>query len=388
MARQPYSYIEPKIRPLVEALNHLVGVKTIASCQGHFTRINHPYVYFSCPVETAEVLEARLIDLWRHQGLHYHWHLTGTFNEIGKLCFVLESPRLDHGMHGYVRMFVRYVLFRKWIDRDLAVLAEHLTDIELPRLVHPGESRNAGGHDEEADQGIHPLDAACSTDRVLGLADGARPDGIGGKFGAADVARNHSDSRHEGVLSTSEAAAKIAHTWLFVICASLAFSTSAGKGAEGAEVSAVCFTPDQDCSGLVVHEIDGARRQVLVQAYSFTSRAIGDALAAAAQRGVDVRVVVDGSELQDGRRGDSQAPWLARHGVPVLIDTPPDGGIAHSKVLIIDDREVITGSFNFTWAAQHRNAENLVVIEGADVARAYAENFGNRERRSRPLAGR
>ncbi len=326
MARQPYSYIEPKIQPLVEALNRLVGVKTIASCQGHITRIDHPYVYMSCPIEIAEALAARLIELWRHQGLHHHWHLTGTFNEIGKLCFVLEAPRLDHGTHGFVSMFIRYVLLRKWIDRDLAVLAEHLTDIETPRLVHPGENRYANGHDEEPDQSVHPFGAGSSTDRVPGLADGARPDGIGSKPSSADMARNHGDCGHEGVLSVSKAAAKVAP--LVVICIGLA----AGAAAHAAEVSAVCFTPGQDCTGLIVHEIEGARRQILVQAYSFTSRPIGDALAAAERRGVDVRVIVDGSELQRGDRGDSQAPWLARQGVPVLVDTPPDG-IAHSKVI-------------------------------------------------------
>lgn len=42
--------------------------------------------------------------------------------------------------------------------------------------------------------------------------------------------------------------------------------------------------------------------------------------------------------------------------------------IAHNKVMVIDGRTVITGSFNFTKAAEESNAENLLVIDDADLA--------------------
>ena len=46
--------------------------------------------------------------------------------------------------------------------------------------------------------------------------------------------------------------------------------------------------------------------------------------------------------------------------------------IAHNKVLVIDGKHVITGSFNFTRAAQSRNAENvLVVTDAAELASSY-----------------
>src|SRR5271168_613977 len=55
----------------------------------------------------------------------------------------------------------------------------------------------------------------------------------------------------------------------------------------------VCFTPGQDCTGLIVAEIGAARSSVLVQAYSFTSAPILSALKTAHARGVDVEVIVD-----------------------------------------------------------------------------------------------
>jgi phosphatidylserine/phosphatidylglycerophosphate/cardiolipin synthase-like enzyme len=65
----------------------------------------------------------------------------------------------------------------------------------------------------------------------------------------------------------------------------------------------VCFTPGQDCTGLVVGEIDAARRSILVQAYSFTSVPILAALKSAHARGVDVEVIVNKSSARVGKSG-------------------------------------------------------------------------------------
>ena len=140
--------------------------------------------------------------------------------------------------------------------------------------------------------------------------------------------------------------------------------------ASPADIAAVCFTPGGDCTDIIVHEIDSARRQVLVQAYSFTSAPIADALVKAKKRGVDVQAVLDRSQRTERYTG---ATFLANGGVPVLIDAKH--AIAHNKVMIIDGATVITGSFNFTKAAQERNAENLLVIRSREVADEYAANW-------------
>ena len=141
----------------------------------------------------------------------------------------------------------------------------------------------------------------------------------------------------------------------------------------------VCFTPGGDCTDAVVQEIDGAHRQVLVQAYSFTSEPIEAALVRAARRGVDVEVVLDKSQRSAHHSGIAV---LAGGGVTVLIDTIH--GIAHNKVMVIDNGAVITGSFNFTKAAQEHNAENLLVIRDAGIAALYARNWRDRAARAVP----
>jgi phosphatidylserine/phosphatidylglycerophosphate/cardiolipin synthase-like enzyme len=51
--------------------------------------------------------------------------------------------------------------------------------------------------------------------------------------------------------------------------------------------------------------------------------------------------------------------------------------IAHNKVMILDGKTVITGSFNFTKAAEEKNAENLLTIKDKDLAGKYIENWKN-----------
>ena len=68
-----------------------------------------------------------------------------------------------------------------------------------------------------------------------------------------------------------------------------------------------------------------------------------------------------------------------------MIDFQP--AIAHNKVMVIDRRNVITGSFNFTTAAQKRNAENvLIILDDPAIAEAYAANWQRRGDAARPYS--
>lgn len=136
----------------------------------------------------------------------------------------------------------------------------------------------------------------------------------------------------------------------------------------------VCFTPGQDCEGLIVQEINHAQKSILLQAYVFTSTTIAKALTQAKQRGVDVRAILDKSQRTGKYTG---ATFLRHAGIPLMIDEHP--AIAHSKVLVFDQQSVLTGSFNFTKSAQERNAENLIIIKGdSGLVRAYTENWNRR----------
>lgn len=133
----------------------------------------------------------------------------------------------------------------------------------------------------------------------------------------------------------------------------------------------VAFSPDGGGTALVVKTLGKAKQRVLVQAYSFTSKPIAQALVAAAARGVIVTVVLDKSQRSERY---SSADFLRNQGVATFIDD--QHAIAHNKVMVIDQDTVITGSFNFTKAAEMRNAENLLVFTGNHKLTAlYADNF-------------
>jgi len=147
----------------------------------------------------------------------------------------------------------------------------------------------------------------------------------------------------------------------------------------------VAFTPGDDAGKLITDAINSAQRQVLVQAFSFTHRKIADALISAKRRGVDVKVVAD--KEQTHRIPTSVIARIVAGGVPVFIDS--DHNSAHNKVMVIDagspEAALITGSFNFTQAAQHKNAENVLVIRGnTALTDLYLKNWRQHYEHSEP----
>jgi phosphatidylserine/phosphatidylglycerophosphate/cardiolipin synthase-like enzyme len=141
-----------------------------------------------------------------------------------------------------------------------------------------------------------------------------------------------------------------------------------------------CFVPGHDCQQQIIDVIDAARHDLLIQAYSFTSAPIAQALVRAEQRGVKVTAILDKSQRSERYSG---ARFLINAGIPVWIDERP--AIAHNKVIVADARITVTGSFNFTKAAQERNAENIVVIDDPRIAAAYRQNIESRIESSEPL---
>jgi phosphatidylserine/phosphatidylglycerophosphate/cardiolipin synthase-like enzyme len=132
----------------------------------------------------------------------------------------------------------------------------------------------------------------------------------------------------------------------------------------------VYFSPKGGCQDAVVKEIGNAKETILLQAYTFTSKEIGKALVDAKNRGVKVQCVLDGkgSDAKGSQKG-----LLNQSKIAVRLDKKHQ--IMHDKVIIIDGKIVITGSYNFTNAAENDHAENLLVITGEDVAKAYTQHW-------------
>lgn len=148
----------------------------------------------------------------------------------------------------------------------------------------------------------------------------------------------------------------------------------------------VAFTPGQDADRLIIDSIGRARQQILVQAFSFTHDGIARALIEAHERGIEVKLIADREQTRKMRR--EQISTIAAAGVPVWLDGEHQS--AHDKVMIIDaataQPAVITGSYNFTKAAQYRNSENVLVLRGnRALAQAYHANWHKHLPHARPL---
>ena len=145
----------------------------------------------------------------------------------------------------------------------------------------------------------------------------------------------------------------------------------------------IYFSPRGGCTEAIVGEINKAKKEILVQAYSFTSKPIAKALVEAHKRGVKTEIILDKSQR---REKYSAADFTAHMGIPTYIDAAH--AIAHNKVMIIDRDVVITGSFNFTKAAEMNNAENLLIIRSKELAKEYLDNFEKHKGHSEIYEGR
>lgn len=140
----------------------------------------------------------------------------------------------------------------------------------------------------------------------------------------------------------------------------------------------VYHSPKGGCTEAVVAEINRARKEVLMQAYSFTSKPIADALIAAKGRGVHVDILLDKSNEAETH---TELGVLLEKGMAPHIDS--HHAIAHNKIMIVDRRVLITGSFNFTNQAEHENAENLLIIRGnRELLDSYHQSFMNHKAHS------
>jgi phosphatidylserine/phosphatidylglycerophosphate/cardiolipin synthase-like enzyme len=155
------------------------------------------------------------------------------------------------------------------------------------------------------------------------------------------------------------------------------------QGRSAGTVLAVYFSPNGGATGAVVEALGRAREHVLVIAYTFTSAPIARALVEAHRRGVVVEVILDRKEA---RKQYSSADFLAHMDIPTFVDGAH--AITHDKVMVIDGHVVITGSFNFTTAAERQNAENLLIIHDDSLAKRYADNWSVHVAHSVRYAGR
>lgn len=130
------------------------------------------------------------------------------------------------------------------------------------------------------------------------------------------------------------------------------------------------FSPNGGAREAVLKRLRAATKSIRATAFSFTDTAMGEVLKEKNKQGLKVQGVF---ESRNNTGLGAEYPILKRAGVDVLEDG--NCYTLHSKLLIIDDKTVVMGSYNFTDSANRSNDENLLIIDDSALAKNYLAEF-------------
>lgn len=146
------------------------------------------------------------------------------------------------------------------------------------------------------------------------------------------------------------------------------------------------FSPERSVIPEIARTIAAAEDEVLIMAFSFTNRTLGEAALGRAETGVSIRAIFEslGSDADTSYFGQIQRDRYAN----VKVRRHISNGIMHHKVIIIDRKTVIFGSYNFTESADSKNDENIIIVHDPNFASYFLKEFERRWKESKTAAPR
>ena len=132
----------------------------------------------------------------------------------------------------------------------------------------------------------------------------------------------------------------------------------------------IYFSPQDKQSKRIIELIKNANHYIYMPSFLITHEKITEALIDAKKRGIDVRVIIDGNGTTTAH---SKHSILRNNGI--LLKTENYAGKLHSKMIIIDNEYLITGSMNFSNSGENKNDENTVIIKNSKIAKAHKDFF-------------
>lgn len=126
------------------------------------------------------------------------------------------------------------------------------------------------------------------------------------------------------------------------------------------------FSPEDDIEKEITAEINKATNSIYIMAFALSDLSIFRALKERAAAGVKIYTLFD---LELARQKTSLSQVLREEGISVHISA--NNGQMHHKVVVIDEKTVITGSANFSASAYKSNDENIIIFDCAPLAKAF-----------------
>jgi mitochondrial cardiolipin hydrolase len=130
------------------------------------------------------------------------------------------------------------------------------------------------------------------------------------------------------------------------------------------------FSPGDACRNVIINQVQAATTQLKICVFTISDDLITNALLTAHKKGVRVQVLTDNDKSQDE---GSDVDQIARVGIPVKIDNTPNH--MHHKFMVVDQRTLLTGSYNWTRSAARYNHENILLTKEAGIVKSFSKEF-------------
>ncbi len=139
---------------------------------------------------------------------------------------------------------------------------------------------------------------------------------------------------------------------------------------DGTPIQVIFTSEDHAIEQAIIPVINSATKSIRFLAFSFTDFPMADAMMKRAKNGVNVAGVFEkvGSDTDA-----AELKTLYCANIPVRRDG--NSAFMHNKVVVVDDRFVITGSLNFSTNAEDSNDENVIIVDNPDMAKLYMQDF-------------
>ena len=130
------------------------------------------------------------------------------------------------------------------------------------------------------------------------------------------------------------------------------------------------FSPKGECAQHIINTINQAEKKIYIAMYVFSHKGIANALVSAKARGVDIHILANNDHATASY---SQLAYLYQHNIDIYIDKRP--GVLHHKWLAVDDKTILTGSYNYSNSAEEKNNEIIGHVQSRAVVERYYQDW-------------
>jgi phosphatidylserine/phosphatidylglycerophosphate/cardiolipin synthase-like enzyme len=146
------------------------------------------------------------------------------------------------------------------------------------------------------------------------------------------------------------------------------------SGIAEAVATEVVFARTGSVADTIERLLETTRTSIHAALYRFNNQRLAQALQQAHARGAEVRLVIDRNKYQESQ---STRRILAESSFPFRLTYGRDGAGSkmHHKFVLLDELTVVTGSYNWTFASEEQNYENLLILRDPRIVATYREEF-------------